>query len=107
MKIDHKSNIKRRIGMKLAEIRLRKLEPIDKSKPPQHYYYDYLCLSLLKKIYYLLYQPIRNLLAKKKVSTNQRMSAVAQMKRLVKDASHQCSERSRRKREARLHLAEE
>ena len=47
------------------------------------------------------------LLAKKKVSTNQRMSAVAQMKRLVKDASHQCSERSRRKREARLHMAEE
>ena len=93
--------------MKLAEIQLKKLEPVDKSNPRQHYYFDYLCLSLLKRIYYLLYQPIRNLLSKKKVSSNQRMSAVAHMKRLVKDTSHQCSERSRRKREARLHLAEE
>ena len=45
--------------MKLAEIHLKKLEPTDPDNP-KRFYADYIKLSLLKKIYYLLYQPIRN-----------------------------------------------
>ena len=89
--------------MKIADINLRKMEPIDPENP-QRYYADYIGISILKKIYYLLYQPIRNQISKAKVSSNQRLSAVAHMKRLVKDSSHQCSERSRRKREARMQM---
>jgi len=69
LKIDYKSNIKRRIGMKIADINLRKMEPIDPENP-QRYYADYIGISILKKIYYLLYQPIRNQISKAKVSSN-------------------------------------
>lgn len=54
LKLDYKANIKRRIGMRLAHVRLRKLEPADPDNP-EYYYSDYIGIYLLKKIYYLLY----------------------------------------------------